>query len=95
MDHPTGGHILISLHHRKCYEQEVNQGAQRLCEVMYRLVLTQAGVGERVGASQAQVSAWCNGHGLPSRRSAVLLQREYGIDPLLWDEPCADDPEAA
>ncbi len=47
---------------------------------------TEAKVAERVKRTAAAVSAWAVGLCVPSYAPRVVLQREFGIDPSLWDE---------
>lgn len=57
--------------------------AKALREFMERVGLTQAELGGRLGASQAQVSRLVNG-GCPTLEQAIAAKRVVGIDVEAW-----------
>lgn len=71
-----------------------SKGAFEL-EKVVKAGVTQADVARATGVGPDEVSRWLSLDRRPSLKSALALQREYGIEMSLWHEDPGAEPEEA
>jgi hypothetical protein len=71
--------------HRRAPGPAYSEGARRLWGALVQLGIDTAEAAARVRVTGTTVLRWLYGDRVPERAAAAAIQREFGIDPSLWD----------